>query len=71
MIAIAIAIHNIPEGIATALPLFYATGKRKDAFWLSFFSGATEPIGAIIGYLVLRPFLTDGVIGILFGIVLE
>ena len=69
MIAIAIAIHNIPEGIATALPLFYATGKRKDAFWLSFFSGITEPIGAIIGYLVLRPYLTDGVIGILFGIV--
>ena len=69
MIAIAIAIHNIPEGIATALPLFYATGKRKDAFLLSFFSGLTEPAGAIIGYLVLRPFLTDAVIGILFGIV--
>lgn len=69
MIAIAIAIHNIPEGIATALPLFYATGKRKEAFLLSFFSGMTEPIGAAVGYLVLRPFLTDGVIGILFGIV--
>ena len=69
MIALAIAIHNIPEGIATALPLFYATGKRKTAFYVSFFSGITEPIGAIVGYLILRPFLTDGVIGILFGIV--
>ncbi|UCC94246.1 MAG: ZIP family metal transporter, partial [Thermoplasmata archaeon] len=35
-IAIAIAIHNIPEGISVSVPIFYATGNRKKAFWISF-----------------------------------
>ena len=63
-IAVAIAIHNIPEGISVAVPIFYATGNRKRAFWLSFLSGVTEPIGAVIGYLVLRPFLTPTVLNV-------
>ena len=49
-IAVAIAIHNIPEGIATSVPIYYSTGSRKRAFMVSFFSGITEPLGAIIGY---------------------
>ena len=52
-IAIAIAIHNIPEGISVSVPVFYATGNRKKAFWFSFLSGLAEPVGAVIGYLVL------------------
>ncbi len=67
MIALAIAIHNIPEGIATALPVFFASGDRKKAFLLSAVSGLTEPIGAILGYTILKPFLDDRMIGILFG----
>lgn len=66
-IAIAIAIHNIPEGIATSAPIYYSTGSRRKAFWVSFFSGITEPLGAIIGYLLLRPFFNDTMFGILFG----
>jgi ZIP family zinc transporter len=57
-IAIAIAIHNIPEGIAVSVPIFYATGDKNKAFFYSFISGMSEPAGAIIGYLVLLPFLT-------------
>lgn len=38
-IAIAIAIHNIPEGISVSVPIFYATGNRAKAFWVSFSSG--------------------------------
>lgn len=68
-IATAIAIHNIPEGIATSAPIYFATGSRKKAFMLSFFSGITEPLGALIGYLVLRPFFNDTVFGILFGLI--
>ncbi|MCF7792717.1 MAG: zinc transporter ZupT [Candidatus Cloacimonetes bacterium] len=56
-IAIAIALHNIPEGISVSVPIFYATGSRKKAFFLSFLSGISEPIGAIIGYLGIRLFL--------------
>jgi len=66
-IAVAISIHNIPEGIAVSVPIYYATGNRKKAFWYSFFSGMAEPVGAIIGYLILMPFLTPVVFGILFA----
>lgn len=66
-IAIAIAIHNIPEGIAVSIPIFYATGNRRKAFLYSFLSGLAEPIGASIGYLVLFPFFSDLVFGILFA----
>ena len=31
-IVVAIAIHNIPEGIATSVPIYYSTGSRKRAF---------------------------------------
>ena len=53
-IAIAVALHNIPEGISVAVPIFYATGNRKKAFAYSLFSGLAEPVGAIIAYLFLR-----------------
>ena len=68
-IAVAIAIHNIPEGIATSAPIYFSTGSRKKAFVISLFSGATEPVGAVIGYLIMRPFFNDTVFGVLFGIV--
>lgn len=66
-VAIAVAIHNIPEGIAVAIPIFYATGKKMKAFKLSFLSGLSEPLGAIIAYLILMPFLTDTMFGIVFA----
>jgi ZIP family zinc transporter len=66
-IAVAIAIHNIPEGIAVSVPVYYATGSRKKAFRLSFLSGLAEPIGAIVGYLILMPFLTPATFGIIFA----
>jgi ZIP family zinc transporter len=66
-IAVAIAIHNIPEGIAVSVPIFYATGDRKKAFTWSFLSGLAEPAGAVIGYLILMPFLSETVFGVLFA----
>ncbi len=68
-IAIAIAIHNIPEGIAVAVPIFYATGDRKKAMKLSFLSGLSEPLGAILGYFILSSFLNDTTMGIIFAVV--
>ena len=68
-IAVAIAIHNIPEGIAVSVPVYYATGSRKKAFTLSFLSGLAEPVGALVGYLLLLPILTPTVFGILFAAV--
>lgn len=66
-IAVAIAIHNIPEGIAVAVPIYYATGSKKKAFWHSFLSGLAEPVGAVLGFLVLMPFLNETIFGILFA----
>lgn len=66
-IAIAIAIHNIPEGIAISVPVYYATGSRRKAFILSFLSGLAEPIGALIGFAVLMPFLSEQLFGLLFA----
>lgn len=63
----AIAIHNIPEGIAVAVPVYHATGDKKKAFLFSFASGLSEPIGALVGYLVLMPFLSDVLYGVLFA----
>jgi len=66
-IAIAIAIHNIPEGIAVSVPIYYATGSKRKAFLYSFLSGLSEPIGALVGYLILMPFMNDTIFGILFA----
>ncbi len=63
LIAIAIAIHNIPEGIAVSIPIYIATGDKNKAFLYSFLSGLAEPIGALVGYLILRPYLSDSLIG--------
>lgn len=68
-IAIAIAIHNIPEGIAVSVPVYYATNDRKRAFFWSFLSGLAEPVGAVIGYLILLPIMSHTVMGVLFGVV--
>jgi len=66
-IAVAIAIHNIPEGLAVSAPIFYATKSRKKAFVLSFLSGLTEPIGALIGYFVLRSIFNEATFGVIFA----
>lgn len=66
-IAVAIAIHNIPEGIAVSVPIYYATGSRRKAFWYSFFSGLAEPVGALIGFLILMPFLSPLLFGMVFA----
>ncbi|MBA7568803.1 Zinc transporter ZupT [subsurface metagenome] len=66
-IAVAIAIHNIPEGIAVSIPIYYSTGDKKKAFLYSFLSGLAEPLGAVIGYLILFSFFSDVVFGVLFA----
>ena len=68
-VAVAIAIHNIPEGMAIAIPVYYATGSRVKAFAYAFLSGFAEPLGAVIGYLLLKDLLAGPAFGIVFGVV--
>ena len=66
-IVAAIALHNIPEGIAVSVPIYQATGSRMKAFRYSFLSGLAEPAGALIGWLLLMPIMSDLVFGVIFA----
>ena len=68
-IAFAIAIHNIPEGMAVSLPIYHATGDKKSAFWYATLSGLAEPVGAVVGFFLLFPFMGEATLGITFGMV--
>lgn len=65
----AIAIHNIPEGMAISIPVYQATHSKRKAFWYSFLSGMAEPVGGVIGFVIIKAFFPDLCIGILFAIV--
>ena len=66
-IVFAISLHNIPEGIAVSVPIYQATGSKRKAFIYSFLSGLAEPVGALIGWLVLMPFMNDVIFGFIFA----
>lgn len=68
-VALAIALHNIPEGIAVAIPIYHATGKKRIAIWYSFWTGLTEPIGALIGLALIQLFMPQMFIGFLLAAV--
>ena len=49
LLAIGIGIQNIPEGAVVALPIKGETGSSSKAFLFGMFSGAVEPVAAVIG----------------------
>lgn len=54
------------------MPVYYATGSRWKGFWLAFLSGLAEPVGALLGYLilvVLQTAIHEAANGVLFGFV--
>lgn len=68
-IAAAVILHNIPLSIAISVPIFYSTKSKKKAFLYTLMVGLCQPLGAIIGYLLLSNFFNDMLFGILFAIV--
>lgn len=66
-VALAVAIHNIPEGVAVAIPLYFATKSRKKSFFYASLTGLAEPIGALVAMIILLPFLSPMLLGILFA----
>jgi ZIP family zinc transporter len=69
IVAVAVAIHNIPEGISVSVPIYYATKNRSKAAFYSFLSGMAEPVGAVLGFVLLLPFLSEGVLASLLAFV--
>lgn len=68
-ICIAIALHNIPEGISIAVPIYYSTKSKKKAIFYTFLASLSEPFGAIITGLFLINFVNDTVLGLLFAFI--
>ncbi|OEL19690.1 Zinc transporter ZTP29, partial [Dichanthelium oligosanthes] len=71
-LALAIALHYIPEGISVALPAYFATCSKWQAFKLATLSGFAEPLGVIIvAYLFpsnLNPEILEGLLGLVGGV---
>jgi zinc transporter ZupT len=62
-ITIAIAIHNIPEGLAISLVLVPRGASVRSAAWWSIFSSLPQPLVAVPAYLFVEtfePFLPAG-----------
>ena len=56
LLVLAVTLHNIPEGIATALPLCKAGICKRDALKVAFLSGLAEPAGALLASMFLVRF---------------
>lgn len=69
MIAFAIAIHNIPEGMAVALPIYHSSGSRKKAIIYSALSGVAEPLGALVGALIIFPLFGEISVSVAFSLI--
>ncbi len=68
-LAVAIGIHNIPEGLCVSIPVYYSTGSRLKGVMWALLSGVSEPLGALLGYLVLMNHFGPMAYGILFGLI--
>lgn len=53
VIAIAIAIHNIPESICTSAPYFFVTKKRLESFLISCSTIIPSVLGFLLAYLLI------------------
>ncbi len=62
-------LHNIPEGISIAVPLYYATHSKFKAIKAAFLSGLSEPLGALLAFLLLKNFITNELISIVLLLV--
>ncbi|WP_110208045.1 ZIP family metal transporter [Nocardioides daejeonensis] len=68
-VAIAIALHNVPEGVAVAAPFYGAGVGRSRALAAAALSGLAEPVGALLGYLLLIALLPPSAYAVVFGLI--
>jgi len=53
-VALAIAIHNIPEGICTSAPYYHVTGKRMKSFFISSLTAIPILIGFVFAHYLFQ-----------------
>ncbi len=68
-LSVAIMLHNIPEGISIAVPIYYSTRNKKEAIKKTFISGISEPLGAILAFLLFKNFITNEFISLILLLV--
>lgn len=51
-ISVGIAVQNLPEGTAVALPVYKSTKNKSKSFLIGMLSGVVEPIFALLGMLL-------------------
>ncbi|KAI7864438.1 Zinc/iron permease [Spinellus fusiger] len=69
-VCLAMSIHNFTDGLMMALPLYYATHSRQRAFvYAAVLGGFSQPLGALMGLVVLQHTPPDSLFGMTFGIV--
>ena len=74
MMMLAVTLHNIPEGIAISVPVYYATNSRVRGALYALLSGLAEPAGALLAFFLLRSFISplflNGLIATIAGIMI-
>ncbi len=55
-IAIGIGLQNMPEGLAVAFALMREKYSVKKAYWIALLTGLIEPVGAFLGFGLVRLF---------------
>ena len=53
-VILAIALQNVPEGTATAIPMEAAGFSHIQQFWAAVLSSAPQPVGALIAYALVE-----------------
>jgi len=66
VIALAIAIHNIPEGICTSAPYYHCTGKRLKSFLLSSLTAVPILVGFILAKFLFTQ-ISSTLVGLIIG----
>jgi ZIP family zinc transporter len=53
-VILAIALQNVPEGTAAAIPLHAAGASRRRQFWLAVATSAPQPVGAVFAVVLVE-----------------
>jgi ZIP family zinc transporter len=67
-LTLAIAVHNIPEGLAVAMAVLHGTGSRTHAIGWATLSGLAEPLGAALAYAFVNPTSSASSFGGMFAV---
>jgi ZIP family zinc transporter len=74
-VAIVMALHNIPQGVAVALPVFQATQSKWQAFWASTLAGLAQPAAAAAAWIAgfkeeMNPHTEGSIYAVISGVMI-